>query len=313
LRPQRTPGRTSASACCRIGVRSVGAEPTRSRGSCPQGPRVSAVYRFSRWLATAWRFAACGASASASPPSGAARYARNDRISECSASVSRTRLPVSGASTAAPIVGHVRTRQSWSIARPQDSPQMLAKPALRRRGTASSPGPGHPLAAGDLPRGAGPIQPAALGPVAECLPSPPDVGGVPLIDDHLDRHLAAPHAVGALAPEGRGVQTPVAPVPVNGQRRGSGEPGWWCRGLSSGDHAGPSNAFCRAACPCRSRCLQRRPNVSRWNNGTGTESGELRCRYEGEDERLLQRVGQSSVDAEHATRSAWLTSDLPAR
>jgi len=54
--------------------------------------------------------------------------------------------------------------------------------------------PAHPLASRHLPRRPRPVERAALGAVAERLAPVAALRGVPVVDDHLDRHLAAPDA-----------------------------------------------------------------------------------------------------------------------
>src|SRR5207248_11030173 len=75
--------------------------------------------------------------------------------------------------------------------------------------------PGHALPARDLPRRPGLVEGAVLGPVAERLAPVPPHGRVPLVDDHLDGHLAAPDARRAPRRIGLCGEPPMTALPVD--------------------------------------------------------------------------------------------------
>ena len=72
----------------------------------------------------------------------------------------------------------------------------------------------HPLAPRNSALRPGAIERAALGTVAECFEPISLPGRVPLIDDHLHRHPAAPDALQALALIRAGIEPPVSPGSV---------------------------------------------------------------------------------------------------
>ncbi len=93
---------------------------------------------------------------------------------------------------------------------------------------------GHPTAARDFARGAGFVGWAGEGAVAKRLGPVSTLAGIPMVDDHLHRHPAAPDAGGASAVVGSRGQPAVPAFSVHGKHRRNSSVGWWwCgRGLS---------------------------------------------------------------------------------
>ncbi len=83
------------------------------------------------------------------------------------------------------------------------------------------------MTAGDLARRAGSIERTGTGAVAECLGAVAALARIPLIDDHLHRHLASPQAGGALLLVGSCRQSPVTALAVDRKRRCNTTPRWW--------------------------------------------------------------------------------------
>ena len=83
------------------------------------------------------------------------------------------------------------------------------------------------MTAGDLARRAGSIERTGTRAVAECLGAVAALARIPLIDDHLHRHLASPQAGGALFLVGSCRQSPVTAFAVDRKRRCNTTPRWW--------------------------------------------------------------------------------------
>jgi len=83
------------------------------------------------------------------------------------------------------------------------------------------------MTAGDLARRAGSIERTGTRAVAECLGAVAALARIPLIDDHLHRHLASPQAGGALLLVGSCRQSPVTAFAVDRKRRCNTTPRWW--------------------------------------------------------------------------------------
>src|SRR5260370_24380111 len=83
------------------------------------------------------------------------------------------------------------------------------------------------MTAGDLARRAGSIERTGTRAVAECLGAVAALARIPLIDDHLHRHLASPQAGGALLLVGSCRQSPVTAFAVDRKRRCNPTPRWW--------------------------------------------------------------------------------------
>jgi hypothetical protein len=64
--------------------------------------------------------------------------------------------------------------------------------------------------------------------LAECLGAVAALARIPLIDDHLHRHLASPQAGGALLLVGSCRQSSVTAFAVDRRRRCNTTPRWWC-------------------------------------------------------------------------------------
>src|SRR5260370_31430919 len=83
------------------------------------------------------------------------------------------------------------------------------------------------MTAGDLARQAGSIERTGTRAVAECLGAVAALARIPLIDDHLHRHLASPQAGGALLLVGSCRQSPVTAFAVDRKRRCNPTPRRW--------------------------------------------------------------------------------------
>src|SRR6267378_92791 len=82
------------------------------------------------------------------------------------------------------------------------------------------------MTAGDLARRAGSVERTGARAVAESLSAVAALARVPVIDDHLHRHLASPNASGALLLVGSCRQSPVTTFAVDRKRRWSTTPRW---------------------------------------------------------------------------------------
>src|SRR5882762_9419543 len=82
------------------------------------------------------------------------------------------------------------------------------------------------MTAGDLARRAGSIERTGARAVAESLSAVAALARVPVIDDHLRRHLASPNASGALLLVGSCRQSPVTAFAVDRKRRWNTTPRW---------------------------------------------------------------------------------------
>ena len=84
----------------------------------------------------------------------------------------------------------------------------------------------HSMTAGDLARLAGSVERTGARAVAESLSAVAALARVPVIDDHLNRHLASPNASGALLLVGSCRQSPVTAFAVDRKRRWNTTPRW---------------------------------------------------------------------------------------
>src|SRR5260370_26056496 len=84
----------------------------------------------------------------------------------------------------------------------------------------------HSMTAGDLALRAGSVERTGARAVAESLSAVTALARVPVIDDHLHRHLASPNAGGALLLVGSCRQSPVTAFAVDRKRRGNTTPRW---------------------------------------------------------------------------------------
>src|SRR5271169_6688565 len=82
------------------------------------------------------------------------------------------------------------------------------------------------MTAGDLALRAGSVERAGTRAVAEGLSTIAALARIPLIDNHLDRHLASPNASGALLLVGSCRQSPVTAFAVDRKRRWNTTPRW---------------------------------------------------------------------------------------
>src|SRR5260370_17824292 len=85
----------------------------------------------------------------------------------------------------------------------------------------------HSMTAGDLALRAGSVERTGARAVAESLSAVTALARVPVIDDHLHRHLASPNAGGALLLVGSCRQSPVTAFAVDRKRRSNTTPRWW--------------------------------------------------------------------------------------
>src|SRR5215468_3331549 len=81
---------------------------------------------------------------------------------------------------------------------------------------------------GDLALRAGSVERTGARAVAESLSAVTALARVPVIDDHLHRHLASPNAVAALLLVGSCRQSPVTALAVDRKRRWNTTPRWRC-------------------------------------------------------------------------------------
>jgi len=84
------------------------------------------------------------------------------------------------------------------------------------------------MTAGDLALRAGSVERTGARAVAESLSAVTALARVPVIDDHLHRHLASPNAGGALFLVGSCRQSPVTAFAVDRKRRWNTTPRWRC-------------------------------------------------------------------------------------
>src|SRR6266404_4524868 len=82
------------------------------------------------------------------------------------------------------------------------------------------------MTAGDFARRAGSVERIGARAVAESLSAVAALARVPVIDDHLRRHLASPNASGALLLVGSCRQSPVTAFAVDRKRRWNTTPRW---------------------------------------------------------------------------------------
>src|SRR6516225_12216869 len=82
------------------------------------------------------------------------------------------------------------------------------------------------MAAGDLTFRAGSVERTGARAVGESLSAVTALAWVPVIDDHLHRHLASPNAGGALLLVGSCRQSPVTALAVDRKRRWNTTPRW---------------------------------------------------------------------------------------
>src|SRR5260370_37794134 len=82
------------------------------------------------------------------------------------------------------------------------------------------------MTAGDLALRAGSVERTGARAVAESLSAVTAFARVPVIDDHLHRHLASPNAGGALLLVGSCRQSPVTAFAVDRKRRWNTTPRW---------------------------------------------------------------------------------------
>src|SRR5260370_34278232 len=84
----------------------------------------------------------------------------------------------------------------------------------------------HAMTPGDLARRAGSVERTGARAVAESLSAVAALARVPVIDDHLHRHLASPNASCALLLVGSCRQSPVTAFAVDRKRRWNTTPRW---------------------------------------------------------------------------------------
>src|SRR5215468_6496315 len=84
----------------------------------------------------------------------------------------------------------------------------------------------HSMTAGDLALRAGSVERTGARAVAESLNAVTALARVPVIDDHLHRHLASPNAGAALLLVGSCRQSPVTALAVDRKRRWNTTPRW---------------------------------------------------------------------------------------
>ena len=82
------------------------------------------------------------------------------------------------------------------------------------------------MAAGDLARRTVSVERTGARAVAESLSAVAALARVPVIDDHLHRHLASPNASGAILLVGSCRQSPVTTFAVDRKRRWNTTPRW---------------------------------------------------------------------------------------
>src|SRR6516162_1494143 len=82
------------------------------------------------------------------------------------------------------------------------------------------------MTAGDLARRAGSVERTRARAVAECLSAVAALARVPVVDDHLHRHLASPNASRALLLVGSCRQSAVTAFAVDRKRRWNTTPRW---------------------------------------------------------------------------------------
>ena len=87
--------------------------------------------------------------------------------------------------------------------------------------------PGHSLASGHPSSGPRSIKSTTLRTVAEGLESPPRKARLPLVDDHLDGHAAAPDTGRVFRFVCSGIESPMTAGSVSRQFRRGALPGWW--------------------------------------------------------------------------------------
>ena len=83
----------------------------------------------------------------------------------------------------------------------------------------------HSMTTGNLAWRSRFVEGAGTRTVAECLGSVAAFTRIPLINDHLDRHLACPNAVRALFPVGSRCESPMTTFPVDRKWRWNTAPG----------------------------------------------------------------------------------------
>jgi len=88
-------------------------------------------------------------------------------------------------------------------------------------------GVGHAPTAGNLVCRSGFVERAGTRAVAECFGSVAALTRIPLINNHLDRHLESPNAARALLLVGLCRKSPMTAFPVNQKRRWNPVPGRW--------------------------------------------------------------------------------------
>jgi len=96
----------------------------------------------------------------------------------------------------------------------------------------------HPAAAGNLARQPRSRERAGTRAIAECLSPAAALARAPLIDDHLDRHMASPHAGPALFLLGSRRKSAVTAFAVDRKRRCNTPPRWQRDLLGNLTHSG---------------------------------------------------------------------------